>query len=71
VTPALLDRPASLFANRPASPVGGGRATLEERLDVTLHALLAAGEAECPVCHACMTRARDGGECTGCGSRLS
>jgi hypothetical protein len=71
MTPAVLDRPASLFANSAASPVGGGQVTLEERLDATLHALLAAGEAGCPVCDASMTRARDGGVCAGCGSRLS
>jgi hypothetical protein len=71
VTPAVLDRPASLFADRAASPVGGGRVTLEERLEATLRTLLDAGEAECPVCHECMTRAGDGGECAGCGSRLT
>jgi hypothetical protein len=71
VTPAVLERPASLFADRPASPVGGGRVTLEERLEATLRTLLDAGEAECPVCHTPMTRARGGGECGGCGSRLS
>jgi tRNA(Ile2) C34 agmatinyltransferase TiaS len=79
VTPAVLDRPASLFAERaaggaPAAAVeglGGGRVTLEERLEATLRALLEAGEAECPVCRARMTRAGDGGECAGCGSHLS
>ena len=33
VTPAVLDRPAPLFAEREAGAVGGGRVTLEERLD--------------------------------------
>jgi hypothetical protein len=84
VTLALLDRPAPLFADSPAGGgapegrrvggggrVGGGRMTLEERLEATLASLLAAGEAECPVCHARMTRTHDGGACGGCGSSLS
>jgi hypothetical protein len=71
VTPAVMDRPAPLFADRASGPVGGGRVTLEERLEGTLRSLLSVGEADCPVCEARMTRAREGGECAGCGSRLS
>jgi hypothetical protein len=74
VTPALLDRPASLFAERATGPLGGGRVTLEERLNSVLHAVRTNGSAECPVCHARMTRARVGGgagECGGCGSSLT
>jgi tRNA(Ile2) C34 agmatinyltransferase TiaS len=73
VTGALLDRPRSLSAATDAGPAGGGRVTLEERLEVTLRSLVADGAAECPVCHARMTRAGDGGggECGGCGSRLA
>jgi hypothetical protein len=59
-------------------PAGGGRVTLEERLEAIFRTLVAAGnaecptsEADCPLCHARMTRTRDGGECGGCGSRLS
>ena len=71
MTPALLDRPASLLAERATGPVGGGRVTLEERLNSVLQAVRTNGSAECPICHARMTRARDGAECGGCGSRLS
>ena len=71
MTGALLDRPRSFSAGTDAGPAGGGRVTLEERLDATLRSLAADGNAECPVCHARMTRAGDGGECGGCGSRLS
>jgi hypothetical protein len=71
VTGALLDRPRAFFAGGEAAPAGGGRVTLEERLDASLRSLLAAGEAECPVCRGRMTRTADGGECGGCGSRLT
>jgi hypothetical protein len=84
VTPALLDRPASLCAERaaadgPAATAGrlsGGRVTLEERLNSVLHAVRTNGSAECPVCHARMTPTSlgavpDGAECGGCGSELT
>jgi tRNA(Ile2) C34 agmatinyltransferase TiaS len=73
VTGALLDRPRPLFAGADAAPAGGGRVTLEERLEATLRSLVADSAAECPVCHARMTRAGegDGGECGSCGSRLA
>jgi hypothetical protein len=71
VTPAVLDRPASLFAER----LGGGRVTLEERLNAALHEARANGTTECPVCHARMTGAGEGAgsgaACSGCGSKLS
>ena len=58
-----------------ASATAGGRgATLEERLNATLHSACADGSTECPVCDARVTPARDGtlsAECGGCGSRLS
>jgi hypothetical protein len=83
VTPALLDRPASLFAEcaaaggpAAADRLGGGRVTLEERLNSALHATRTNGSTECPVCRARMTPARAGAEpdraeCGGCGSQLS
>jgi hypothetical protein len=75
VTPAVLDRPAPLFADRVAGAVGGGRVTLEERLNAVLHAVRTSGSAECPLCHARMTptpagTTPAGAECTGCGSHL-
>ena len=76
MTPALLVKPASQFAERATGPVGGGRVTLEERLNSVLHGVRTNGSAECPICHARMTRAREGakcggGECGGCGSSLT
>jgi hypothetical protein len=67
VTGALLDRPTSSVER----PVPGGRVTLEERLNAVLHAARINGSTECPVCHARMTRTREGAQCGGCGSRLS
>ena len=86
MTPAVLDRPASLFAERgpaaapnaerPTGPAGGGRATLEERLNSVLREVRTTGSTECPVCRARMTptsagAAPDAAECGGCGSRLT
>ena len=54
-------------------PEGGGRLTLEQRLDRVWEDLLAAGAAECPLCGSEMSRApgADGGRCTGCGTKLA
>ena len=79
MTAAVLDRPGSLFdravapadSTPPASAFGGGRLTLEERLDAVLHETRTNGSAECPVCDARMTSTRAGAECGGCGARLS
>jgi hypothetical protein len=82
VTPALLDRPASPFADPAASPnraaghVGGGRVTLEERLNSALHEARTNGSTHCPVCHGRMTRVREGAtpdaaQCGSCGSQLT
>ena len=82
MTPAVLDRPAPLFADRVAGAVSGGRVTLEERLNSVLHEVRTSGSAECPLCHARVRRPAAGGtaagaaapagaECDGCGSRLS
>jgi hypothetical protein len=78
VTPALLDRPASLFAERSgagadparANRLGGGRVTLEELLTAAIDTARVDGSAECPVCHSGMTYTRAGAQCGGCGARL-
>jgi hypothetical protein len=90
VTPAVLDRPASRLAGRAgagtaersgeaptagAERLGGGRVTLEERLNAALHEARAKGSTECPVCQARMTFAGAGGghaaACGACGSELA
>jgi hypothetical protein len=80
VTPAVLDRPAALFAERAgaaptsaAGRLGGGRVTLEERLNAALHEARANGSTECPLCQARMTftSAGAGAACGGCGTELS
>ena len=82
MTPAVLDRPAPLFAERVAGAVSGGRVTLEERLNSVLHEARTNGSAECPLCHARVRPTATGAtasgagtpasaECDGCGSRLS
>ena len=58
MTPAVLDRPAPLFADRVAGAVGGGRVTLEERLNAVLHEARTNGSTECPLCHARMAPRR-------------
>ena len=52
-------------------PEGGGRLTLEQRLDRVWEGLTAAGAAECPLCGAEMPRAGDEGRCEGCGTTLA
>ena len=59
--------PAS-FDLRP-EPAGGGRLTLEQRLDRVWEGLLAAGAAECPLCTGRMVvREKGGAHCGSCGS---
>ena len=50
---------------------GGGRLTLEQRLDCVWEGLLAAGAAECPLCSSAMHRAGDTASCGSCGTTLS
>ena len=72
MSPALLETPIAGFAEARADwPAGGGRVTLEERLDATWRAIRAGHEAECPVCQARMRLEAGAGCCGGCGSRLS
>jgi hypothetical protein len=57
------------LAGHPARPDGGGRLTLEQRLDSVWEGLRAGGAAECPVCHGRMEGAGPG-RCRDCGSEL-
>ena len=52
---------------------GGGRFTLEQRLDRVWEDLLAAGAAECPLCGSEMSRpaGAGSGRCTDCGTSIS
>jgi hypothetical protein len=72
---ATLVEPRLLSHARPAreldSRSGGGGLTLEQVLDSVWEGLHADGAAECPLCHARMTRTAAGGTCGGCGSTLA
>ncbi|MEX1140827.1 MAG: hypothetical protein WD993_03375 [Thermoleophilaceae bacterium] len=52
-----------------ARPGGGGRLTLEQRLDSVWEGLRADGAAECPVCHGRM-QGMGPARCASCGSEL-
>ena len=69
VEPRLLYTPSA--ARELDRRSGGGRLTLEQLLDSVWEGLHADGAAECPLCHARMTRTAAGGSCSGCGSTLS
>jgi hypothetical protein len=56
---------------RPSDSSGGGRLTLEQRLDSVWEGLHADGAAECPMCHGRMVAAHGGGRCTSCATRLA
>jgi hypothetical protein len=57
------------LAGHPARPVGGGRLTLEQRLDSVWEGLRADGAAECPVCRGRMEGSAPA-RCQDCGSEL-
>jgi hypothetical protein len=57
--------------DRPRSRSGGGRLTLEQRLDSVWEGLRATGAADCPVCGGAMEHANHAAECRDCGSALS
>jgi hypothetical protein len=59
------------LAGHPARPVGGGRLTLEQRLDSVWEGLRADGMAECPVCRGRMEDSGPAARCRDCGSELS
>jgi tRNA(Ile2) C34 agmatinyltransferase TiaS len=50
--------------------LGGGRLTLERKLQSVWEGLSATGAATCPVCDGEMKSEGGAGRCTGCGSRL-
>jgi hypothetical protein len=58
------------LAGHPARPVGGGRLTLEQRLDSVWEGLRTVGAAECPVCHGRM-EGPGPSRCRDCGSELA
>jgi DnaJ-class molecular chaperone len=58
------------LAGHPARPVGGGRLTLEQRLDGVWEGLRADGVAECPACHGRM-EGPGPARCRDCGSELA
>jgi len=80
---ALAERSPGLFIDpprklgsagvrRPFDSSGGGRLTLEQRLDGVWEGLLADGAAECPLCHGRMAAvgAKSGASCGDCGTSL-
>ena len=71
----LLPEPSSAPGTVSEAPElgrpGGGRVTLEERLESAWRGLHAAGAAECPLCGGRMTLRGGAGECGGCGGRLN
>jgi hypothetical protein len=80
---ALAERPPRLFLDpprklgsagvrRPLDSSGGGRLTLEQRLDGVWEGLHADGAAECPLCRGRMARAAGeaAAACVDCGARL-
>jgi DnaJ-class molecular chaperone len=83
--PAVAERPQPLAdrvpheigrtdaRGRPSERSGGGRLTLEQRLDGVWEGLRADGAADCPVCHGRMTLDPGGASagCGDCGTRLS
>jgi hypothetical protein len=67
----LQTAPMSFLRGGSEPPAPPRRLTLEERLNRSLAELRGAGTTECPLCHAPMRPTAKGGECSGCGSRLS
>jgi hypothetical protein len=69
---AVLDAPATLFAEaRDAGPAGGRRTTLAELLDGTWRAARAGADAECPMCHSAMHLSAGAARCDSCGTTLT
>jgi hypothetical protein len=71
----LLPQPGSVAGTVDKPPElrrpGGGRVTLEERLESAWRGLHGVGAAECPLCGGRMTLRPGAGECGECGGRLS
>ena len=66
--PAAHRRPSE--AAHPERSLGGGRLTLERKLQSVWEGLSATGAATCPVCACQMTAVDAAAVCTCCGSRL-
>ncbi len=71
----FVDPPRKLGSagvRRPYDSSGGGRLTLEQRLDGVWEGLSAGGAAECPLCRGRMARRADEGfaRCADCGASL-
>jgi hypothetical protein len=64
---ALMEAPTDVLA---AAAAGGRRPTLEELLESRWRAVNAAGEADCPACHATMRLDGEQARCGGCGTAL-
>ena len=72
---ALTDPPQRLGSagvRRPTESSGGGRLTLEQRLDSVWEGLFADGAAECPMCHGRIARVAGAPapRCDDCGTSL-
>ena len=80
---ALAERPPLLFTDpprklgsagvrRPTESSGGGRLTLEQRLDSVWEGLAADGAAECPMCRGPLSRSAvaPAAHCGDCGMSL-
>ena len=74
--PLFIDRPREIgraSALAPPDRLGGGRLTLQQRLDSVWEGLNAGGAADCPACGAAMVLCEDcvAARCGGCGTHLS
>ena len=80
---ALAERPPRVFTDpppklgsagvrRPTESSGGGRLTLEQRLDSVWEGLCADGAAECPICRGRVTHVAGAAaaQCGDCGTSL-
>ena len=68
---AMLDAPSRAVAEAASpAPRGGGRMTLEARLQGAWRLLRAEGAAACPACGGEMTLRAGLGECGDCGARM-
>jgi hypothetical protein len=71
VSAAMLDAPSRAVAEASSpAPRGGGRMTLEARLQGAWRLLRAEGAAACPACGGEMTLRAGIGECGDCGARM-
>ena len=69
---AVLEAPPTPAASpQGRGSVGGGKVTLEERLESAWRAAQRDGVTECPLCRASMLAAGAAARCGGCGSLVS